>query len=307
MAGEALRHDFDRQARSERIYTPRRGLNDISALSKSYYVRSFTRHKRVRPHRTKGNIMRIYFLHIPKTAGTSVHDILVKNRGDAVCPHRLYDDLTYAKLYDLNDYNVISGHFGISLMAILPKPIFTFTFLRDPVARTLSHFMHVKRDSNHPYHDYTSRMSISDFICDPITIPLVYNFQSRYLSFQLTGFDCVSHFSRDYTKSGELSVTWELMSYGMSDRDIREIALKSVFNIDFIGFVDEFDISIRRLSEILKFDNRIASKTNLSPNTNDVAGITSDVKDRILALNLIDLEVYNMAKSLYGEMRGKIV
>jgi hypothetical protein len=32
---------------AKRIYKPRRGLNDISVLSKSYYVRSFSRDKAV--------------------------------------------------------------------------------------------------------------------------------------------------------------------------------------------------------------------------------------------------------------------
>jgi hypothetical protein len=246
--------------------------------------------------------MRIYFLHIPKTAGSSVREMLRVNYHDKLCPYWNYDDLASSSENCIEKYDVSAGHFGMSLLNLLDRHPVTFTFLRHPIDRTLSHFMHVKRESNHPYHKYVIDMDISDFLTDPITLPLVYNFQSRYMSFTPTGFDCLSRFPSACSKPGHLSVTWELMSYGMSDMDILDQSLRSLDKINFVGFVEDFDNSMTRLVQLLGIRNYDIPKINVSANTADLANVTSTVRDRILELNQIDMNLYDVAKSrTYGD------
>lgn len=246
--------------------------------------------------------MRIYFLHIPKTAGSSVREMLRRNYDDKLGPYGIYDDLVSCSQTCIEKYDVIAGHFGISLLSLFDRHPLTFTFLRHPIGRTLSHFMHLKRDSNHPYHKYVLDMELSDFLTDPITVPLIYNFQSRYMSFKLTGFDCLSRFPTACSKPGHLSVTWELMSYGMSDADILDLSLRSLDEISFVGFVEDFDKSMARLIQLLGIKNYDIPKMKVSPNTTDLANVTSMVRDRILEINQIDMKLYDAAKSRnYGD------
>ncbi len=241
--------------------------------------------------------MRIYFLHIPKTAGSSVREMLRRNYEDKLCPYWSYDELVSCSQTCIEKYDVIAGHFGMSLVSLFDRHPLTFTFLRHPIGRTLSHFMHVKRDSNHPYHKHVVDMNLADFLTDPITVPLIYNFQSRYMSFNLTGFDCVSRFPTASSKPGHLSVTWELMSYGMSDTDILNLSLRSLDKISFVGFVEDFDKYMTRLVQLLGINNYDIPKLNVSTNTTDLANVTSTVRDRILELNQIDMNLYDVAKS----------
>jgi hypothetical protein len=246
--------------------------------------------------------MQIYFLHIPKTAGSSVREMLRMNYHGKVCPCWNYDDLASSSEACIEKYDVIAGHFGISLLNLFDRHPLTLTFLRHPISRTLSHFMHVKRESNHPYHKYVIDMDLSDFLTDPITLPLVYNFQSRYMSFRQTGFDCLSRFPSACSKPGHLSVTWELMSYGMSDMDIMDLSLRSLDKISFVGFVEDFDDSMARLIRLLGIKNYDIPKMNVSTNIADLANVTSTVRDRILELNQIDMNLYDVAKSrTYGD------
>jgi hypothetical protein len=237
----------------------------------------------------------IYFLHIPKTAGSSVHSMLVKNFGEKVSPFRLWDDIGPAAPPSLRQYEVFSGHFGISLLKLIERPLTVFTFLRDPVARTTSHFMHVKREARHPYHHYVSGMAFSDFLHDPLTVPLVYNFQSRYLAYELAGSACGHRAAPDASR-GQLSVTWEAMSFGMSDHDIRTQALATLEKLQFVGFAEDFDKSISRLTKLLRVKKPYIARDNVSPNTHEIGKLTAAMRRRISDLTQIDAELYQAAK-----------
>jgi hypothetical protein len=160
--------------------------------------------------------------------------------------------------------------------------------------------MHVKRDSDHPYHKYAKTMGLSEFIADPVTLPLVYNFQSRYLAAQLTGFDCRFRLPREASTRGQLAVTWEAMSFGMSDDDIRSRALASLEKLDFVGFVEDFETSIRQLAQLLGAEDWCIGRLNESTNTSDINDVTTTTREVILDLTRIDRELYRVARSKYG-------
>ncbi len=54
--------------------------------------------------------------------------------------------------------------------------------LRDPVERTISHYYHVRRAPEHPYHKYALRMSLAEFCVHPETRHMVENYQAAYLA-----------------------------------------------------------------------------------------------------------------------------
>jgi hypothetical protein len=87
---------------------------------------------------------RVIFLHIAKTAGTSIiHFFRQRLPQDSVCSHGDFlslpkDDL--ARQQALKQFKFLSGHFGYDDVAALLPEAYSFTFLRDPVDRVLSFY-----------------------------------------------------------------------------------------------------------------------------------------------------------------------
>ena len=89
--------------------------------------------------------MKVIFLHIPKTAGQSVHAALVDGFGnDSVCPARTNEQLMCMSITELNRYQVFSGHFDWSLLDCIRGPRYVFTVLREPIDRALSFYFYLR-------------------------------------------------------------------------------------------------------------------------------------------------------------------
>ena len=91
-----------------------------------------------------------YFLHIPKTAGTSFTNFL----DSYFPPERIYGPKLWCQLLedprhiDWSKYDLIRGHFGYGMHRYLPKDTSIVTLLRNPVERTISLHHHVMSDTN---------------------------------------------------------------------------------------------------------------------------------------------------------------
>ncbi len=89
--------------------------------------------------------MKIIFLHIPKTAGQSVHTALVHAFGEkVVCPARVNNQLLRMSINELNRYQVFSGHLDWSLLDCLKGEKYVFTVLRKPMDRILSFYFFLR-------------------------------------------------------------------------------------------------------------------------------------------------------------------
>lgn len=99
----------------------------------------------------------IFFLHIPKTAGTSMRrslqaalgnaqiypsddDIASRPTGEYPTPRELR-----AELPSIRPYRVLIGHFPAGIKDVLPVPHRIAVMLRDPVQRSLSLLAHLER------------------------------------------------------------------------------------------------------------------------------------------------------------------
>ena len=85
------------------------------------------------------SLPRVYFCHIPKTAGSAFGGWLRKQYPEADCiPVYLLEDLHRMSLEELRSYRCYSGHFGTALQSIWSAPVSMVTLVRHPVEATMS-------------------------------------------------------------------------------------------------------------------------------------------------------------------------
>jgi uncharacterized membrane protein YkvA (DUF1232 family) len=125
----------------------------------------------------------VYFLHIEKTAGVSVHKVLTERfePGD-ICPARLDSDIAGTDARSLAPYRLYSGHFTGAFPDFLGMQLRTVTLLRDPIQRSISHYAHIRRDPGAAHHQLAQSLSLKEFCLHPLTRPLIEDYQTRFLA-----------------------------------------------------------------------------------------------------------------------------
>ncbi len=93
-------------------------------------------------------------MHLPKTAGMALRLFLGNQYAvSQILPAYGWPELLSVDLSRIEEYRLFQGHFSCSLLDLLPKNVVPIVFLREPVARTISHLKHLRRDPNfHPAH-----------------------------------------------------------------------------------------------------------------------------------------------------------
>jgi hypothetical protein len=108
----------------------------------------------------------LLFLHLPKTAGTTLCAIAARN----YAPQNTLDicdtpsDFCQLQALDskrLQNLTFIYGHFSFGIHRLLLQKFLYVTILREPKARTISHYLHVKYDPTHWFHEECIRKKYS--------------------------------------------------------------------------------------------------------------------------------------------------
>lgn len=134
----------------------------------------------------------VCFSHVPKTAGSSLENILFKNHQANEVLHINAPDLNrYPGLIELKKQppKLICGHHPMHgrMYQLLPAvPIFHITMLRNPVDRVLSYYNYVLGKHDHPMHTHAQQQTLTEFIQSQHSPELV-NGQCRRFSGYLHG------------------------------------------------------------------------------------------------------------------------
>jgi hypothetical protein len=95
-----------------------------------------------------------YFIHIPKTAGNTMAYHLLPQifQPKKICPTTSYAQLLAIPPAERNGYALFHGHFYMHLKHFLEPPLNTFTLLRHPFERAISHYRYICGSTSHPLH-----------------------------------------------------------------------------------------------------------------------------------------------------------
>ncbi|MCC4597113.1 sulfotransferase family protein [Xanthomonas campestris pv. phormiicola] len=246
----------------------------------------------------------LYYLHIPKTAGTSLIAFLDAQFADTeICPGQLLPSLFSIDRTRLRDYRFFRGHLWHGLERYVGQPLRYLTMLRDPLHRTLSWYSHVRRDPNAHRHEQVvgEQWSLLEFVTDPETQWDLINTQTIFLAadldFEQLAADPVGYGTRTiraYAKRGD-------------DPALLEAAKRRLESMEF-GIAERMADSLNLFSHVFGFDPAMpAQHLNVSARHISESEISADVRSAVDKVTVLDRELYDWARARFAERFSAMV
>ena len=215
------------------------------------------------------------FLHIGKTAGTSVQHALMETFFDASIFHDSLIQFDAVFPEELALYDVVLGHFMFQHVAKLRSSRFLFTFVRDAVDRVVSNYYFLREDSpSSPHSDAAinaaRRLSLKEFLLveDPQIRMITSNFQANAIARDI----------RPELKTGE---------------NLLAEARANLQKFDFVGVADRLPQSMAALSKKLGLARALPTKTmNVTSARKSAPPPTPEEVEIIVSLNAADIALY---------------
>lgn len=225
------------------------------------------------------------FLHIPKTAGTSVRSMAVASYGsDNVTSHA---DHMMLGLQGCADKRFVSGHFGYDFASRLMQGRYSFTFLRDPKARLVSFYSFFRGRT-----EYTTEL---------------YEAGRKY---DLVGF---LEYCRDWG-FGDLvwnNQVWQL-AHGFGQAELRDVPLtaaqmepeallaqakRNLARFDAVGLVESFDADITAIFAALGAPGMVPARSNVSDGSG-IEAISAAAQAKLDEMTELDQALYAYVRDM---------
>jgi len=224
----------------------------------------------------------VIFLHIVKTAGTTVHQIIDRHYQ----PDEMYwigtkgytfEHFTSLSEADRAKIRLLRGHMVFGLHEFLPGPLTYFTLLRDPVERVISYYYYIRRTPQHYCYDLISSndMSLKEFIENKADI-LTLNGQTRVLAGGKWHAECTE---------GAVEA---------AKRNLQE-------HFAIVGLAERFDETLHLLKKAFNWQNLRYTRQNVTVNRPRRDELAPATLDAIIKANQFDIELYQYATELFEE------
>jgi len=248
----------------------------------------------------------IYFLHIPKTGGTSLHRLLenaIRSRG-SVTSQLFWDDIARGSSPIGSETRVIVGHLTGLFPLWLRRWPTVISMLRDPVNRALSHINHVRWDGNHPFHSTARDLDVVEFCADPVLRRMIDNYQSRQLASLRLAHSVLRPIPEE-SPPWELSLSVDEALFALgTDNGLQDSAIRMLNEIDAVGITEQFDRSSRLVSAVLGLTSGqevpFINRTPRSMPT--VADLRADEISVLEEITSIDKVVYEAASDRFDQL-----
>ncbi len=240
-----------------------------------------------------------FFLHIPKTAGTSFVSFLdnLFHRQE-ICPAYYTFELAKIAPVQLNNYRLFQGHINYyALCQSIGKKPKTLTFVRNPFEHAISFFYHLKRITDRQYLDVfidpVKQMSLEDYMYNA-----GHAHDSDYRNLQIRKLTTKLRY-KNFQRGEDQSFSVIPDSSNLSDL---EYAQKLLTDFMFVGISERFEDSLFLLCYLLGL-RPLANIPYLNTGTNKphLEQISSDIYDEIARNNALDIELYNFAQQLFEQ------
>jgi hypothetical protein len=224
----------------------------------------------------------LLFLHIPKTAGSTMYKVLERQYSRAKTLRLESSQIDRFKTLPAAQrgrYRVIEGHLYFGFHRYIPGASTYITFLRRPVERVLSFYYYARSTPDHYLYSHlvSERLDLKTALARELT-PELCNGQTR----QLAG---------DEWEDPQRVVT----------RAALERAQANLTHFRVVGLLEEFDASLLLLRRAFGWQLPFYVKENVTKKKTDETFRDAETRGLIEEANRLDLELYEYARNLFDE------
>ena len=231
------------------------------------------------------------FLHIQKTAGTSIVGSVCNHYGRDIISHH---DYRLLKPDDVRKLGFISGHFGYNYAQQYMEGRYCFTFLRNPIERVISFYHYARKEADnydYPVFQLARKYSIEDFLdkcrSHPKIKPYIWNHQAWQLACGWAN------------RIGKNINSWH-------PEIILEEAKSHLSAFDHVGFVESIDDDMQVIYEGLgiRCTGRM-KRENAGDGNNYIAERSKAAQELLCEVTKYDQILYEYAWSSRGKIHEK--
>jgi len=257
----------------------------------------------------------LYFLHIPKTAGTTFSYILDSYFDlDSICPEKLWNKLYQNNRKNLSKFRLIRGHFGYGIYRILPKRPLYLTILRDPVEQQISRFFRSKYNPP-PNAKSIPSENFSDVIKRMQASEKNHNYYTRYIAIDIDVFPIIEKLDPKLLKYFRyLKLINNEKNF--DEDELLKIAKKRISEFTFLGLVEKIEESLFLLyytfgwlpiSSPWKLNPAKKNLPKDSPKRPKREELEDETIQEIKNIRKKDLELYQYATQLFDNRYTEMV
>jgi len=250
--------------------------------------------------KNKAPELRLVFLHVPKTGGTTLHHHFSAHFvPEEICPERISGLDRYSE-DELRQWRYFSGHFNADEIKRIPKPVFVVTVLRDPIERLLSHYYFWKRHSSDYIEQHglypllvTKRGTLLDYLCS--TEPTLISNSRNSIALQMAGAVLGQPEGNQLLKVGG-PVEW------LSNAQLLQQALSNLLSFDVVGDISQLNdiystvaqtFGMIPLNDLPSMNTRYEVNDVMEPYVEEP--ITPEIKGLLEESTRLDMVLYQLA------------